>query len=244
MEALLRWNHPQRGIIPPMQFIPVAEESGLIVPLGERVLTLALAQAVRVRALLGEQPFYVSVNLSPRQLAHKELSVMVQRALEQARLPAGWLKLEVTESLVMENPAQARAILKDLQTLGCRLAIDDFGTGYSSLSHLCQYPFDTLKIDRSFVSLLEDANLRHEGIVQAILHMAQSLDMHVVAEGIETPAQIQALTRLGCRTGQGFFFASPMDAPSLEAFLTRTPCAPTPHGAVLPQTPSPACAHE
>lgn len=223
MEALLRWKHPQRGNIPPLQFIPVAEESGLIVPLGERVLTLALEQTVRVRALLGETPFYVSVNLSPRQLVQKELSQMVQRALARTRLPAGVLKLEVTESLVMDNPTQARAILKDLQDLGCRLAIDDFGTGYSSLSHLCQYPFDTLKIDRSFVSLLAESNLRHEGIVQAILHMAQSLDMHVVAEGIETPAQIQTLTRLGCRTGQGYFFASPMDAPALEAFLTQPP---------------------
>ncbi|GAB7081445.1 EAL domain-containing protein [Megalodesulfovibrio paquesii] len=240
MEALLRWTHPHRGVISPMQFIPVAEESGLIVPLGERVLELALAQAVRVREILGEQPFYVSVNLSPRQLVQKELTQMVRRALEQAGLPASVLKLEVTESLVMDNPAQARAILKELQSLGCRLAIDDFGTGYSSLSHLCQYPFDTLKIDRSFVSLLEESNLRHEGIVQAILHMAQSLEMHVVAEGIETPEQIETLTRLGCRTGQGYYFATPMDAAALEAFLTKTVCGKLPADAMDPAVESPA----
>lgn len=221
VESLLRWRHPERGLLPPKDFIPLAEETGLIVPMGLQVLEEAC------RRLDGFQRIYCSngsrmtlaVNLSARQFQHKNLAKELAGIIDAMGVDPGLLHFEITESTVMENPLEAKAILKEIRSLGVKLAIDDFGTGYSSLSYLYQFPFDTLKIDRSFVSGLWQRGGKNTNIVQAILALAESLELAVIAEGVETSFQQERLLQLGCTLGQGYLYAHPMDATNLEQFL-------------------------
>lgn len=224
-EALMRWHHPRRGMVPPLEFIPVAEETGIIVPLGEWALRQACESLARLSALLSQstENMTMSVNLSARQFRSKRLADTVESMLSRSRVPAGTLCLEVTESLVMEDPARTRAILLQMKELGVNIAIDDFGTGYSSLSSLHNYPFDTLKIDQAFVRAMREEHFnkqtRRNSIVRTILALAESMGMGVVAEGIETIFQKETLYAMGCTHAQGYLFAKPMDLDSIERLL-------------------------
>jgi diguanylate cyclase (GGDEF)-like protein/PAS domain S-box-containing protein len=211
-EALMRWTHPGLGSVSPAEFIPVAEDSGLIVPLGR----WALREACAFAASLGPDGPPVGVNLSPRQLAYPGIVDDVVAALAHAGVPADRLLLELTESAFLEESESPLPALERLKRLGIRLALDDFGTGYSSLAYLQRFPLDSLKIDRAFVAeMTEDG--RAAALVQAVVTMARSLDLTVVPEGIETEAQRQALLALGCRYGQGFLFGRPLPASALAA---------------------------
>jgi diguanylate cyclase (GGDEF)-like protein/PAS domain S-box-containing protein len=216
VEALIRWNHPTRGTIPPIQFIPVAEETGLIIPMGRWILETACREAVRLHQLFPrEEQLTMSVNLSVRQLQSETLVSDVKKALQTTRLPASALVLEITESLMLSDTDFAMQQLHDLKGLGIRLAMDDFGTGYSSLSYLSRFPVDILKMDRSFVGSQDN-----EALTSAIIALGASLSLEVVAEGIELPEQANSLEELGCELGQGYLFAKPMDSVSLAQFLT------------------------
>jgi diguanylate cyclase (GGDEF)-like protein len=219
-EALVRWHHPERGMISPGEFIPLAEESGLILPLADWGLTEACRQMSAWRESLpkGGQPLRVSVNLSARQFGRPGLAEHIAEVLAKTSLSADNLRLEVTESSLMSNPETALETMEDLKTLGVGLHMDDFGTGYSSLNHLHRYPFDTLKIDRSFIQGIAEEQDSIE-IVGTILDLARSLEMDVVAEGIETAEQAERLKSLGCRLGQGYYFSRPMDAAAIGAML-------------------------
>jgi diguanylate cyclase (GGDEF)-like protein/PAS domain S-box-containing protein len=218
VEALLRWMHPQRGTIPPLQFIPLAEETGLIIPIGRWVLQ----QACRQGALLQERfprtpPLTMSVNLSVKQLQSETIVEDVRQALDTSGLPASSLVLEITESVMMADTDLAVRRLHELKALGVLLAMDDFGTGYSSLSYLSRYPVDILKMDRSFLA----SEPENSGLAAAIIALGNTLQLHVVAEGIEMPEQIVSLRDLGCELGQGFFFAKPMDDEALIQYLVE-----------------------
>lgn len=219
-EALVRWRHPELGMIPPGEFIPLAEESGLILPLGDWGLTEACRQmaAWRARFPNSEQPLRVSVNLSARQFGRPGVAAHIAEVLAETCLSADNLRLEVTESSLMSNPETALETMQDLKALGVGLHMDDFGTGYSSLNHLHRYPFDTLKIDRSFIQGLSEEQDSAE-IVGTILDLARSLDMDVVAEGIETAEQVNRLRLLGCRLGQGYYFSRPVSAAAIGVML-------------------------
>ena len=215
VEALVRWNHPTRGTIAPIQFIPVAEETGLIVPMGRWILETACRQGVQLQELFPRpEPLTMSVNLSVRQLQSETLIGDVRTALMTTGLPASSLVLEITESLMLADTDFAMQQLHDLKALGIRLAMDDFGTGYSSLSYLSRFPVDILKMDRSFVG---DAD--NEALTSAIIALGTSLSLEVVAEGIELPEQATSLEELGCELGQGYLFAKPMNSLALTDFL-------------------------
>jgi len=215
VEALIRWNHPTRGTIPPIQFIPVAEETGLIIPMGRWILETACLEGARLqKAFLRDEPLTMSVNLSVRQLQSETLIADVRQALEVSGLPAASLILEITESLMLTDTDFAMMQLHELKALGIRLAMDDFGTGYSSLSYLSRFPVDILKMDRSFVGAEENSTL-----TSAIIALGTSLSLEVVAEGIELAEQASSLEELGCELGQGFLFARPMDSDALTKFL-------------------------
>jgi EAL domain-containing protein (putative c-di-GMP-specific phosphodiesterase class I) len=222
VEALIRWQHEKRGLLQPDAFIGLTEETGLIVPIGQWVLGEACRQA---RAWQIEfprtPPLVMSVNLSAKQFQHPRLVEEITDVLAASGLEAGCLKLEITESVVMQDAPATLAKLRQLKDLGIRLAIDDFGTGYSSLGYLKRFPVDTLKIDRSFVK-----GLSHEGgdsaIVRAVVTVAKSLNMDVTAEGIETDAQRLELKALGCDQGQGFLFARPAAAEHLKSLLAMS----------------------
>jgi diguanylate cyclase (GGDEF)-like protein len=219
-EALVRWNHPRRGLVSPADFIPVAEETGLIVPIGEWVLNEACA---RVRQWQIDSPSHrslsLSVNLSARQVAQPDLLNRIKEALENSKLNPHCLKLEITESVVMENAEAAAQMFKQLRALGVQLSIDDFGTGYSSLSYLHRFPLNYLKIDRSFVMRLTTDN--DNAIVRTISTLARNLGMEVIAEGIETEEQFQQLKMLGCEYGQGFLFSRPVGNDDVEHLLAQ-----------------------
>jgi EAL domain-containing protein (putative c-di-GMP-specific phosphodiesterase class I) len=215
-EALLRWEHPDRGSISPADFIPIAEESGLILPLGRFVLTEACRQLAEWRALPGRSGLRVTVNLSARQFADPDLIEVVAEALARACLPADALWLEITESVLMEEVEATADTLYALKRLGVHLAVDDFGTGYSSLSYLKRFPVDALKIDRSFIDGL-GTDPDDGAIVLAIVRLAQALRLAVVAEGVENHEQLSALQRLGCDSVQGFLLARPAAADALPA---------------------------
>ena len=219
-EALVRWNHPRRGLVSPADFIPVAEETGLIVPIGEWVLNEACAQ---VRRWQIDSPSHrslsLSVNLSARQVAQPDLLNRIKGALEISKLNPHCLKLEITESVVMENAEAAAQMFKQLRSLGVQLSIDDFGTGYSSLSYLHRFPLNYLKIDRSFVTRMTTDN--DNAIVRTISTLARNLGMEVIAEGIETEEQFQQLKMLGCEFGQGFLFSRPVGSESVEHLLAQ-----------------------
>jgi diguanylate cyclase (GGDEF)-like protein len=219
-EALVRWNHPRRGLVQPADFIPVAEETGLIVPIGQWVLNEACAH---VRQWQIDSPTHrslsLSVNLSARQVAQPDLLERIKEALEASKLSPHCLKLEITESVVMENAEAAALMFKQLRALGVQLSIDDFGTGYSSLSYLHRFPLNYLKIDRSFVMRLTTEN--DNAIVRTISTLARNLGMEVIAEGIETEEQYQQLRMLGCEYGQGFLFSRPVDSSDVPHLLTQ-----------------------
>ena len=222
VEALLRWTHAERGVVGPGQFVPVAEESGLIVPLGAWVLNEALRQAAAwLRAVPGHPHFLLSVNLSPRQLASPDLVPMLRRLLRRHRWPAEFLALELTENVLMTDLDTSEKVLRSLKDIGVRLAIDDFGTGYSSLSYLERFPFDIVKIDRSFVEGLGSTG-GGLAITAAVVLMARSLDLVTVAEGVETKGQTAVLQSLGCDWAQGYHFARPLPPIEAGALLNTT----------------------
>ena len=218
-EALIRWRHPVHGYVAPKEFISVAEESGLIIPIGQWILAEACRQTrVWQKALPGLENISVSVNLSAKQLMHPALRTQVEEVLETSGLDAKWLKLEVTESTVIERSETALAVLSEMRELGLSLSMDDFGTGYSSLSYLHQFPFGRLKIDRSFVETM-DHDPKSDAIVRTILLLGKNLKMEVVAEGIESARQLELLRALHCGLGQGFLFSRPLSAAKAEVFL-------------------------
>ena len=224
VEALVRWNHPTRGVLPPGDFIALAEETGKIVELGAWVLAEACGQVARWRAETpGAAALTLNVNVSTRQVRPGILLESVRVALERSGLPPEALTLELTESVLARRHEELRAVLADVAALGVRIALDDFGTGYSSLSLLQDLPVHTLKVDRSFVSAL-DADTTRQGFVQAIVDLAQTLDVALVAEGMETAAETTELRRLGCRAGQGFHFAPPLEGSELGELLAAGAC--------------------
>jgi diguanylate cyclase (GGDEF)-like protein/PAS domain S-box-containing protein len=218
VEALCRWNHPVRGLVPPDEFIPLAEELGLIVDIGRWVLQEACRRAVSFQVSVPARvPLAIGVNLSARQLQHPDIVEDVRRALTSARLDPRTLVLEVTESVMMENAELAATRLSELRALGARIALDDFGTGYSSLSYLSRFPIDILKMDRSFLS--HDADVDDNGLAAAIVSLGATLGLEVVAEGIERADQLAALRALGCATGQGYLIGRPMTVDATRRWL-------------------------
>jgi len=218
-EALLRWQHPELGFISPGEFIPLAERSGLVIPLGEWVLKTALAERASWQQLTSE-PLTVAINLSPIQFRQPGLLTLIDSLLQASQLPAEMLELEITESAMVEDPAHAASLLDAFRQRGLRIAVDDFGTGYSSLSYLKRFALHKLKIDQSFVrDLLSDADDR--AIVQAIISMAHSLELETIAEGVETAAQQALLQQLGCQAIQGYHYGKPLPAEQARAFIKQ-----------------------
>jgi diguanylate cyclase (GGDEF)-like protein len=212
-EALIRWHHPERGMVSPAEFIPVAEDIGLIVPLGEWVIRQACADAAQ-----WPSDVCVAVNLSPTQLVSKGLLPAVLGALASSRLPPQRLELEITEAVLMQNSEVTLRSLHQLRSLGIRIAMDDFGTGYSSLSYLRSFPFDKIKIDRCFINGLGDGS-EADAIVRAVAGLAENLKMTTTAEGVETREQLDVVRRLGCTDVQGFYYSVPVPARDLEKLL-------------------------
>ena len=219
LEALIRWNHPERGLIPPMDFIPLAEESGLILPIGDWGLAEACSQ---IQRWCQEDTRHVSlrvcVNLSARQFSREGLADHVEALLLQSGISSRQLGLEMTESSLIPNMRIALEVLGSLRRLGVSLLMDDFGTGYSSLNYLHSFPFDVLKIDRSFVARMTEGDQPLQ-IVRTIIELARVLGMDVVAEGIETREQYRLLRDLKCRYGQGYLFARPLTAEAVTQLL-------------------------
>jgi diguanylate cyclase (GGDEF)-like protein len=222
LEALVRWQHPERGLLDPSDFIPVAEDSGLIEPIGRWVQEKACGQLLKWHELRPDQrPLDISVNLSARQVAHRDLAVSVADVLERTGLEPRHLRLEITESILFEESATATAALEALSKIGVGLVLDDFGTGYSSLAYLNRFPLDVLKIDRSFIAELGIEEGR-TAIVEAIISMARALRLEVIAKGVESEAQVAELQRLNCDYAQGHLFSEAMPADEVSARLTET----------------------
>ncbi|UCF77247.1 MAG: EAL domain-containing protein, partial [Betaproteobacteria bacterium] len=217
LEALIRWRHPERGLVSPGEFMPVLEETGLIVPVGQWVLN-AVCEQIKAWESAGVQPVPVAVNLSARQFTSKDLGETIKRTLEEHQIDPGLIELEITESSLMVNTEEAVRTLEYLSGLGVSLSIDDFGTGYSSLSYLKRFPLDSLKIDRSFIRDVttdgDDAT-----ITRAVISMAHSLGLKVVAEGVENERQLAFLTEYGCDQIQGYFFTRPLPADDCGVWL-------------------------
>ncbi len=218
-EALVRWQHPELGLVSPVHFIPLAEESGLIVPLSQWVMKEALAQSRRWQKL-GLPPMRISINLSARQFVDEDLMTDTIHALQDAGVEPTLLELEITESMMMNNTEKTIQMLEELRRMGIQIAIDDFGIGYSSLSHLKQFPIDILKIDRSFIKDIP-GDKADEAITDAIIAMSKSLKIKVVAEGVETVEQLQFLRARGCDEIQGYFFSRPVAAAEFAKLLTE-----------------------
>ena len=222
-EALIRWQHPERGFINPADFIPLAEDTGLIVPLGLWILKRACQQLCKWQwQSPANRGLFMSVNLSGKQVAEPELVGQIRDILEETHVEAKYLKLEITESAVMENAEMAARLLNRLKALGVQLSIDDFGTGYSSLSYLHRFPVNTLKIDRSFVGRIGEAAENIE-IVRTVISLAENMGMEVVAEGVETLSQLTQLRKLKCQYGQGYLFSRPVDADSVTSWISKKP---------------------
>jgi diguanylate cyclase (GGDEF)-like protein/PAS domain S-box-containing protein len=222
-EALVRWKHPERGMVSPLDFISLAEETGLIVPLGKWVLQEAVRQAsLWAERFPADPPRLISVNISGRQFQQRDLIATVMEALDQNRFEPRCLKLEITESVMMRDPQASLEAMKAFQSRQIHLVIDDFGTGYSSLSYLKRFPVDTLKVDKSFVDGL-GKDPESTAIVQAVISLAKSLGMRVTAEGIETREQLEHLRSLECDHGQGYFLARPLSADAAEELLVKNP---------------------
>jgi diguanylate cyclase (GGDEF)-like protein len=222
-EALIRWQHPERGFVNPADFIPLAEDTGLIVPIGLWILRKACQQLAKWQwQAAGNRDLFMSVNLSSKQVAQPNLVTEIHDILEETSVAAKHLKLEITESAVMQNAEMSARLLKRLKALGVQLSIDDFGTGYSSLGYLHRFPVNTLKIDRSFVGRIGEAAENIE-IVRTIVSLAENMGMEVVAEGVETLSQLTQLRKLNCRFGQGYLFSRPVDAASVSAWISKKP---------------------
>lgn len=221
VESLVRWEHPERGIIMPEEFIPVAEETGLILPLGSWVIEEACRQLAEWRVSLGEAgPQSVHVNVSRLEMLQPGMAGKVRSLLDKYDLPPSSLHLEVTESMIMSEPDTIVAVINDLRSLGVKIDMDDFGTGYSSLSCLHEFPIDLLKIDRSFINNQSDL-IENFALLHGILTLADNLNLRVVAEGIETLEQLATVQSMGCDLGQGFFFAKPLTPNQLEGFIAQ-----------------------
>ncbi len=218
-EVLLRWRHPEHGVVSPGEFVPIAEETGLIAPIGEWIVKSAVAQLAAWRQA-GVAAAPVAVNLSARQFLQSDIAAIVSELLETTGLPPALLELELTESVSMADPARSMVVMHKLKSLGVTLSIDDFGTGYSSFSYLRRLPIDKLKIDKSFVLDIAH-NSDSRAIVQAIAAMAHRLNLQVIAEGVETQAQANALREAGCNQGQGFLYARPLDADDAARFIAE-----------------------
>ena len=225
VEALLRWDHPERGLLVPADFIDVAEETGLIVPIGSWVIEQACRQAQRWQAARPSEHLLVSVNLSGRQLDTPSLIDTVREVIERTGVDPALLGLEITESVVMRDPQASTVALQALKELGVRLAVDDFGTGYSSLAYLRRFPVDLLKVDRAFVDGLgtDSGDAEDRAIVAAVVSLAHTLGMQAIAEGVETATQLAELRDLGCDMAQGFYIAKPLAAPALDDLLSHRP---------------------
>jgi diguanylate cyclase (GGDEF)-like protein len=220
VEALVRWQHPERGIVAPLDFIPIAEDTGLIVPIGKWVLARACGQAADWhRAMPGARPLSISVNLSARQLAQPDLPRFVADVLRETGVDPGDLHLEITESSLMEDPEAALATMTELTDIGVHLVLDDFGTGYSSLAYVQRFPIAMLKVDRTFVADLGDES-PGAAIVAAVSNMAHGLGVEVVAEGVETEEQAAVLRTLGCEYAQGYYYGRPMPAEEMSVLLS------------------------
>lgn len=219
MEALLRWRHPDLGLVSPDQFIPVAEETGLIVPIGLWVLRTACLQTMSFHAR-GLSDLVVAVNLSARQFEDEGLLMAIIAILDETGMDASWLELEITESTIMQDVQKARALLVALKAMGVRIAIDDFGTGHSSLGSLRQFPIDTLKIDRTFVRDVTTSK-DDEELAKAIITLGRTLKLHLVAEGVETREQARFLHEQGCDEMQGYYFSKPIPADTFETFVRK-----------------------
>ena len=236
-EALVRWQHPTRGLVPPLEFIPLAEETGLIVPLGSWVLRQACHQLAEWQKLRGGgEPFVMNVNLSSRQLVRDLIADEVAEAVDESGIRASWLVLEVTETVLMADPVVAATALAHIRDLGVRVALDDFGSGYSSLSHLRRFPIDIVKIDKSFVD-----DVAREGaesaIARGIIELGRAMRIQTVAEGIEVDEQAEILRALGCELGQGFFFARPLAADDWAGLLRSDLAASDASRHEMPQAP-------
>jgi EAL domain-containing protein (putative c-di-GMP-specific phosphodiesterase class I) len=221
-EALARWEHPRRGLVPPGVFIPIAEETGLIVAIGTWVLDRACRQVRAWHDMSGNTSLAISVNVAARQFGDPALIGTVQRALRRSGLPPSCLKLEITESAIMGDAKGAVTTLRALKALGVQIAIDDFGTGYSSLAYLKQFPVDLLKIDRSFVDGL-GRDPHDTAIVRSVVALAKTLELRLIAEGIETAEQRAQLAMLECEYGQGYLFDRPLTPETVEARLNERP---------------------
>jgi FOG: EAL domain len=217
-EALLRWNHPELGPVSPAEFIPLAERTGTIVELGDWVVEEVCRQIMHWDAI-GMAPQRIAVNLSPRQFQQPDLVQRLSQILHRYQVAAHRLMFEITETAAMRDASQSIAVIRQIQSLGFEVAIDDFGTGYSSLSYLQRFRAQQIKIDRAFVSALDDNPPEAAAIIRAICAMAHSLDMTVVAEGVETEAQMQALVNLQCDQVQGYLLARPMPAKDFQGLL-------------------------
>jgi diguanylate cyclase (GGDEF)-like protein len=223
LEALVRWVHPERGLVPPNEFIPVAEETGLIRPIGYWVLEEACRQARAWHLRYPVQtPRLISVNLSAQQLQQPEIVDDIVSILRRTGLDPSLLQLEITESVIMDDAPATIVTLRALKELGVHLAIDDFGTGYSSLSYLKRFPVDTLKVDKVFIDGLDTNDPDDTAIVQAVVTLARALGLEVTAEGIESPAQLAQLRKLGCQRGQGYYFARPLAENALVPLLAAS----------------------
>src|SRR5438270_2219602 len=218
-EALVRWRHPVDGLVAPERFVPMAEETGLILPLGHFVLEEACRQIVEIKRRTGRD-FPIAVNLSPRQFQQSTLLADVATALDRAGLESHLLKFEITETMVMDDMAGATEIMKKLNRLGVRLAIDDFGTGHSSLGYLKNFPVHEVKVDRLFVKNLASDPV-DSAIVRAVVDLADAMGIDAVAEGVETPEQLEGLRRIGCHLAQGYLFAHPLLGDGLIELIER-----------------------
>jgi EAL domain-containing protein (putative c-di-GMP-specific phosphodiesterase class I) len=207
-EALMRWRHPELGLVPPTRFVPIAEKSGLIVALGQHAISEALSQ-LRSWMDAGVPCVPIAVNVAPEQLTRTDFPALVAQLTSAAAMDASWLRFEITESALLKNPERMIESLRQLRKLGSQVLIDDFGTGYSALSYLTQLPVDTLKIDRSFITDLSRGNANSQ-IVTAVIDMARRLNLKTVAEGVETKEQALQLRRKGCNYAQGFFYSKPL----------------------------------
>lgn len=219
-EALIRWNNPELGLVSPIEFIPIAESTGIINPIGEWVLTEALAQYCRWRSL-GLPITSIGVNISPVQLRTLQLPEIIFNALQQCQLPASVLELEITETAAITDPETVQQQLKKLKNMGVSLALDDFGTGYSSLSHIVQLPIDRVKIDRTFVSNM-DTSTQAKAVVESIIQMSQVMKKQVIAEGVETEAQLNSLHQLGCDEAQGYFISKPIPSDEFISWAVKS----------------------
>ena len=216
-EALIRWNHPVKGLQNPANFISVAEETGLIVPISDWVMLSACREATR-----WDDDFIISVNLSPVEFYCGDLIARVNNVLLETGIRPARVELEITESVMMEDAEQALVIMQGLKALGIRLSMDDFGTGYSSLSYLRLYPFDGLKIDRSFIANL-DGSPSSQAIIQSVVGLGRAMSLTVTAEGVETPAQLEELLHVNCHQAQGYLLGKPMSVAALKALMDAPP---------------------